>query len=47
LTGTLAFMLETRYPQHVTKHAASLGTLQDDYADCWSGLQRHFDPSRP
>jgi len=47
LTGTLAFMFETRYPQHVTKHAASLGTLQGDYADCWSGLQRHFDPSRP
>jgi homogentisate 1,2-dioxygenase len=47
LTGTLAFMFETRFPQHVTKYAASLGTLQGDYADCWSGLQRHFDPSRP
>jgi len=47
LTGTLAFMFETRYAQHVTQHAAKLGTLQGDYADCWSGLQRHFDPSRP
>ena len=47
MTSTLAFMFETRYPQHVTKHAANLGTLQGDYADCWTGLQRHFDPSRP
>jgi homogentisate 1,2-dioxygenase len=47
LTGTLAFMFETRFPQHVTKHAASLDTLQGDYADCWSGLQRRFDPSKP
>jgi len=46
LTGTLAFMFETRFPQHVTKHAASLTTLQGDYADCWSGLQRNFDPSK-
>jgi homogentisate 1,2-dioxygenase len=47
LTDTLAFMLETRFPQHVTRHAAGLGTLQGDYADCWIGLQKHFDPSRP
>lgn len=47
LTGTLAFMFETRYAQHVTKHAASLNTLQRDYADCWNGLERRFDPSRP
>jgi homogentisate 1,2-dioxygenase len=47
LTGTLAFMFETRFPQRVTKYAAELDTLQPDYADCWTGLKKRFDPSRP
>ena len=47
LTGTMAFMFETRYPQRVTKHAATSATLQDDYADCWKGLEKRFDPNRP
>jgi len=42
LEGSLAFMFETRYPQRVSAHAAALPGLQDDYADCWSGLRRHF-----
>lgn len=46
LTGTMAFMFETRYAQRVTKHAANLPTLQRDYADCWNRLDRRFDPSR-
>jgi homogentisate 1,2-dioxygenase len=46
LTGTMAFMFETRYPQHVTAHAANAPTLQDDYADCWKGLEKRFDPNR-
>jgi homogentisate 1,2-dioxygenase len=46
LTGTMAFMFETRYPQHVTAHAANSPTLQDDYADCWKGLEKRFDPNR-
>ena len=46
LTGTLAFMFETRYPQHVTEYAAKLPTLQSDYIDCWRGLEKHFDPKR-
>ena len=46
LTGTLAFMFETRYPQHVTEYAARLPTLQSDYIDCWRGLKKHFDPKR-
>jgi homogentisate 1,2-dioxygenase len=45
LTGTMAFMFETRYPQRVTAHAAKSATLQDDYADCWEGLERRFDPN--
>src|SRR6478752_8753744 len=47
LTGTMAFMFETRYPQRITAHAASSPTLQDDYADCWKGLEKRFDPNRP
>jgi homogentisate 1,2-dioxygenase len=45
LTGTLAFMFETRFPQRVTAHAAKSSTLQDDYADCWRGLEKRFDPN--
>ena len=24
-----------------------VGDLQDDYADCWKGLEKRFDPNRP
>ncbi|AWV88266.1 homogentisate 1,2-dioxygenase [Bradymonas sediminis] len=43
LSGTMAFMFETRLPQHLTEYSAGLETLQDDYTDCWKGLQKHFD----
>jgi homogentisate 1,2-dioxygenase len=43
LTDTLAFMFETRYPQHLTRYAAKLETLQPDYVDCWKGLEKKFD----
>ena len=43
LEGTMAFMFETRLPQHLTEYAASLPTLQRDYTDCWAGLKKHFD----
>jgi homogentisate 1,2-dioxygenase len=46
LTNTMAFMFETRFPQQLTKYAATLAGLQDDYADCWKGLEKNFDPSR-
>ncbi len=46
LASTLAFMFETRFRQRVTKYAAALSTLQDDYIDCWNGLNKHFDPNR-
>jgi len=42
LTNTLAFMFETRYPQHLTSYAASVETIQTDYIDCWSGLDKKF-----
>jgi homogentisate 1,2-dioxygenase len=46
LTGTMAFMFETRLPQRVTAHAAASPTLQPGYADCWAGLKKRFDPDR-
>jgi homogentisate 1,2-dioxygenase len=46
LTGTMAFMFETRFPQRVTAYAGSLPELQDNYLDCWEGLRKHFDPTR-
>ncbi len=46
LTGTMAFMFETRFPQRVTHYAASLAGLQHDYIDCWTGLKRRFDPTK-
>jgi homogentisate 1,2-dioxygenase len=42
LTNTLAFMFETRFPQHLTKFAAELETLQEDYAECWTPLEKAF-----
>jgi homogentisate 1,2-dioxygenase len=46
LTGTMAFMFETRLPQRVTKFAAGLASLQKDYIECWTGLKRRFDPKK-
>ena len=43
LTNTLAFMFETRFPQQVSKFAATSDTLQRDYIECWAGLDRNFD----
>ncbi len=43
LTDTMAFMFETRFPQHLTEYAATLDTLQEGYIDCWDHLDRKFD----
>lgn len=45
-TDTMAFMFETRFPQRVTRFAADHASLQNDYADCWRDLKKHFDPKR-
>jgi homogentisate 1,2-dioxygenase len=42
LTNTLAFMFETRFPQQLTEYAATLPSLQDDYSDCWQGIEKNF-----
>ncbi len=47
LSGTLAFMWETRFPQKVTAFAAQSPAFQKSYAAYGRALKRHFDPSRP
>ncbi len=44
LENTMSFMFETRFPQHLTEFAAREAPLQDDYTDCWTGLEKRFDP---
>jgi homogentisate 1,2-dioxygenase len=46
LINTLAFMFETRFRQRVTRYAAESDTRQDNYADCWSGLNKRFNPNK-
>ncbi|WP_378942948.1 homogentisate 1,2-dioxygenase [Paracoccus sp. R86501] len=43
LENTMSFMFETRFPQHLTEFAAHSAPLQDDYVECWYGLDRKFD----
>ncbi|PIE12093.1 MAG: homogentisate 1,2-dioxygenase [Rhodobacterales bacterium] len=43
LDNTMSFMFETRFPQHLTSFAAKEAPVQDDYIDCWKGLEKHFD----
>ena len=43
LENTMAFMFETHFPQQVTRYAAEIETRQDDYLECWDGLERKFD----
>jgi homogentisate 1,2-dioxygenase len=47
LTGTMAFMFETRFPQRVTSYAAALSHLQAGYRNYGASLQKHFHPERP
>lgn len=47
IEGTMAFMFETRCVLRPTAFALSTPMLQRDYAQCWQGLRKHFDPTRP
>ena len=46
LENTMSFMFETRFPQHLTAFAAHEAPLQDDYVDCWQGLEKKLDGTR-
>jgi homogentisate 1,2-dioxygenase len=43
ITNTLAFMFETKYPQHLTEFASQASQLQDDYIDCWKDIRKNFN----
>lgn len=43
LSGTLAFMFETRLPQQITDFAMNSSLLEQDYGECWSGLKRYYN----
>lgn len=47
ITGTMAFMFETRAVLRPTRFALQTAQLQDDYYRCWQGLPKQFDPTRP
>lgn len=47
VADTMAFMFETRWVIHPTRDALEAPERQRDYQACWSGLEKHFDPSRP
>ena len=43
LENTMTFMFESRFPQHLTEFAAKEAPLQDDYAECWTRLEKKFN----
>jgi len=46
LDNTMSFMIETRFPQHLTEYAAKTAPLQDNYIDCWTSLEKKFDGTK-
>jgi homogentisate 1,2-dioxygenase len=44
ITDTMAFMFETRTLIRPTRFALEAPQLQRDYAQCWQGLPKKFDP---
>lgn len=43
---TMAFMFETPGIIQPTRYALESAQRQQDYARCWQGLQKHFDPAQ-
>jgi homogentisate 1,2-dioxygenase len=44
LSGTLAFMFETRFVCRPTKFALESAQLDEQYFECWQGLHKRFEP---
>ena len=42
IKDTMAFMFETYLVYKPTNFALETELLQQDYADCWQGLKKHF-----
>ena len=47
ITDTMAFMFETRTVIRPTQHALQSPELQQNYLECWQGIRKHFDPTKP
>src|SRR5207249_1379912 len=45
ITDTMAFMFETRLVIRPTRYALETSQLQQEYATCWEGIRKHFDPA--
>jgi homogentisate 1,2-dioxygenase len=43
VSGTMAFMFETRCVIRPTRYALESALLQSDYLECWQGLPKHFN----
>jgi homogentisate 1,2-dioxygenase len=43
LDNTMSFMFETRFPSTSPPSPRPRRRLQDDYIDCWDGLEKKFD----
>ena len=43
LDHTMAFMFETRLPQHLTAFGGALETRHDNYIGCWGDLKKRFN----
>jgi homogentisate 1,2-dioxygenase len=46
IADSMAFMFESRYIIRPTRYALESSFLQQDYFECWQGLERRFDPDR-
>ena len=46
IRDTMAFMFETRLVIRPTRFALENSQLQHDYAQCWAGLAKHFNPQQ-
>ena len=44
ISGTMAFMFETRCVIRPTRYALESALLQNDYLECWHGLAKRFNP---
>ncbi|HJU38380.1 MAG TPA: homogentisate 1,2-dioxygenase [Tahibacter sp.] len=47
IVDTMAFMFETRAVIRPTAQALAASELQAHYFECWQGLKKTFDPTRP
>jgi homogentisate 1,2-dioxygenase len=44
LSGTMAFMFESRYVIRPTRYAMETAELQHEYFEVWQGLPKNFKP---